>query len=166
MYFLSTFSTDAAGKLNVLGHNGDTLGMDGTQVGVFEKTNQVSLSGFLKSHDSAGLETQVSLEILSNLTNQTLEGQFADQKFSGLLVTADLTKSHCTGTITMGLLDSSGCGSRFTGSLGGQLFPGGLASGRLAGGLFGTSHVVLLVVQEGMIIQAVMHPAFILALLF
>ena len=70
-------------------------------------------------YGGAGLETQVSLEILSDLTDQTLEGQLADQKFGGLLVTTDLTKSHGTGTVTMGLLDSSGGGSRLTGSLGG-----------------------------------------------
>jgi histone H3 len=49
---LSTLSTDAASKLDVLGHDGDTLGMDGAQVGVLKETNQVSLRGFLESHDS------------------------------------------------------------------------------------------------------------------
>merc|ERR1739838_433010 len=132
-----------AGKLDVLGHDGDTLGVDGAQVGVFEETNQVSLRCFLESHDSGGLETQVSLEVLSDLTDQPLEGQFADQKLSGLLVTTDLTESDGTGTITMGFLDSSGSGGRFTGSLGGQLFPGGLASGGFTGGLLGTGHVAL-----------------------
>ena len=107
MGFLGTFTTDTSGQLDILGHDGDTLGMDSAQVGIFEKTNQVSFRSFLESHDSAALETQVSLEILSNLTDQTLEGQFADQKLSGLLVTTDFTKSHSTGTVTMGLLDTS-----------------------------------------------------------
>ena len=79
---LSTFSTDAAGKLDVLGHDGDTLGMDGTQVGVLKETNQVSLRGLLESHDSRGLETEVSLEVLGNLTDKALEGQLADEKLS------------------------------------------------------------------------------------
>ena len=35
--FLFTLTTDAAGKLDVLGHDGDTLGVDGTQVGVLEE---------------------------------------------------------------------------------------------------------------------------------
>ena len=34
---------DTTGQLDVLGHDCDTLGMDGTQVGVFKETNQVSL---------------------------------------------------------------------------------------------------------------------------
>ena len=40
--FLSTFTTDTAGKLDILGHDGDTLGVDGAQVGIFEETDQVS----------------------------------------------------------------------------------------------------------------------------
>ena len=59
---LCSLSADSAGQLNVLGHDGDTLGMDGAQVGVFKETNEVSLASFLKSHDSRALETQIGLE--------------------------------------------------------------------------------------------------------
>ena len=44
---LSSLSTDAAGQLDVLGHDSDTLGVDGAQVGVLEQTDQVGLAGFL-----------------------------------------------------------------------------------------------------------------------
>jgi histone H3 len=137
---LSTFSTDAASELDVLGHDGDTLGVDGAQVGVLKETNQVSLRGLLESHDSGRLEAEVSLEVLSNFTDKTLEGQLADEELGGLLVTTDLTESNGTGTITMGLLDSSGSRGRLASSLGGELLPGGLASGGLASGLLGTGH--------------------------
>lgn len=36
---LSTFATDSASQLYVLWHDGDTLSVDGTQVGVLEETN-------------------------------------------------------------------------------------------------------------------------------
>ena len=36
---LGTLSTDAAGELDVLGHDGDALGVDGSEVGVLEETN-------------------------------------------------------------------------------------------------------------------------------
>ena len=114
--------------------------MDGTQVGVLKQTNKVSLTSLLKGHDGRRLETQVSLEVLSDLTDKTLEGQLADQKFGGLLVTTDLTESDGTGAIPMGFLDSTGGGGALTGSLGGQLFTGSLSSGRLTGGLLGTGH--------------------------
>ena len=138
---LSTFTTDAAGELNVLGHDGDTLGMDGTQVGVLKESNEVSLRGFLEGHDSRGLEAEVSLEILGDLTDETLEGEFPDEELGALLVTADLTESHSTGPVAMGLLDTSSSRSRLASSLGGQLLTWGLASGGLTSGLLGTRHL-------------------------
>ena len=48
---LSPLTTDAASKLNVLGHDRHTLGVDGTKVGVLEQSNEVSLTGLLESHD-------------------------------------------------------------------------------------------------------------------
>ena len=137
---LSSLSTDAAGQLDVLGHDGDTLGVDGAQVGVLEQTDQVGLAGLLESHDGGALEPQVSLEVLGDLSHQTLEGQLADEELSGLLVSPDLTESHSSGPVSVGLLDSSGGGGRLPGSLGGQLLPGSLSSGGLTGGLLGTSH--------------------------
>ena len=75
---LCTLSSDSAGQLNVLGHDGDALGVDGAQVGVFKQTNKVSLACFLKSHHSRALETQIGLEVLSDFSHKTLEGQLAD----------------------------------------------------------------------------------------
>ena len=75
---LCTLSADSAGQLNVLGHDGDALGVDGAQVGVFKQTNKVSLACFLKSHHSRALETQIGLEVLSDLSHKTLKGQLAD----------------------------------------------------------------------------------------
>ena len=138
--FLSTFTTDSAGQLDVLGHDGDTLGMDGTQVGVFKQTNQVSFTGLLQSHNSRALESQVGLEVLCDFSHQTLEWQLADEKFSALLVPTDLTESHSSRPVTMGLLNSSSGWGTLTSSLGGQLFPGGLSSSGFTGCLLGTSH--------------------------
>ena len=137
---LGTLSTDAAGKLDVLGHDGDTLGVDGAQVGVLKETNQVGLRGLLEGHDSRGLEAEVSLEVLSDFSDKALEGQLADEKLSGLLVTTDLTESNGTRAVTVGLLDTSGGGGRLASGLGGQLLPGGLATSGLASGLLGTGH--------------------------
>ena len=115
---LSTFSTDATSQLDVLWHDGHTLGVDGAQVGVLEETDQVSLAGLLQSHDGRRLEAKVSLEVLGNLTNKTLEWQLADEKLSGLLVAADFTESHCSWTVTVGLLDTSSSWGALASSLG------------------------------------------------
>ena len=61
---LGALATDAAGELNVLGHDGDALGVDGAAVGVLEEADQVRLGGLLQGEDGRGLETQVRLEVL------------------------------------------------------------------------------------------------------
>ena len=104
---LSPLATDAASQLDVLGHDSDPLGMDSCQVGVLEQTHQVGLSSLLESQHSRGLEPQVGLEVLGNLTHQPLEGQLADKQLSRLLVLPDLTQSH--GTRAVPVLLNSHC---------------------------------------------------------
>ena len=138
---LGALSADTAGQLDVLGHDGDTLGVDGAQVGVLEETHQVSLAGLLQSHDGGALEAQVGLEVLGDLADQTLEGQLADQQLGALLVTTDLTESDGSGPVSVGLLDASGGGGGLASGLGGQLLARSLSSGRLASGLLRTGHL-------------------------
>ena len=114
---LSTLTTDTAGKLDVLGHDGDPLGVDSAQVGVLEQTDEVSLAGLLESHDSRGLEPEVSLEILSNFSDESLEGQLSDEKLGRFLVTSDLSKSNGSWSVSVRLLDASGGWSRLASSL-------------------------------------------------
>ena len=137
---LSALATDAAGQLDVLGHDGDTLGVDGAQVGVLEETDQVGFAGLLKSHDGGALEAELGLEVLSDLTDQALEGQLADEKLGALLVATDLTESDGTGPVTVRLLHSAGGWGGLASCLGGQLLTGSLSSGRFASGLLGTGH--------------------------
>ena len=77
---LGSFTTDAAGELDVLWHDSHTLGVDGTKVGVFEKTDKVSFAGFLESHDGGALETEIGLEVLGDLTDKTLEGKLPQEE--------------------------------------------------------------------------------------
>ena len=118
---LSTLTTDTTSKLDILGHDSHTLGVDGTQVGVLEQSNKVSFGSFLERQNSGGLETEIGLEVLSNLTNKTLEGGLADKEIGRLLVLADLTKSNSSRAITVGLLYTSGSRCGLTGSLSKQI---------------------------------------------
>lgn len=70
--------------------------MDGAQVGVLEEGDEVSLDGLLESADGGALEAEVALEVLGDLTDETLEWELADQKLGGLLVATDLTESDGT----------------------------------------------------------------------
>ena len=119
--------------------------MDGAEVGVLEEGDQVSLRGLLESADGVRLEAEVGLVVLGNLTHEALERELADQELGRLLVATDLTESDRTRSEAMGLLDTSGRGTRRGGGrlargLGGDLLARGLATGRLAGGLLGTGH--------------------------
>ena len=76
--------------------NGDTLGVDGAQVGVLKEGDEVSLNGLLQSTNGGRLEAEVGLEVLSNLTNQALEGQLSDQELGGLLIATDFSESDGT----------------------------------------------------------------------
>ena len=141
--FLGTFATDTAGKLDVFGHDGDALGVDGAQVGVLKETDQVGLASLLKSSYGGTLEAQIRLEILGDFTDETLERQLADQQLGALLVTTDLTESHCAGLVTMGLLHATGGWGALAGGLGGQLLPRSLSSGRFTCCLLGTGHLCM-----------------------
>jgi hypothetical protein len=120
--------------------DGHSLGVDGSQVGVFEEGDQVGFRGLLQSHDGRRLESEVSLEVLGDFSNKSLEGQLSDQELSRLLVSSDFSKSDGTRAVTVGLLDSSSRWGRLSGSLGGKLLTGSLSSGGLSGGLLGSSH--------------------------
>ena len=88
---LGALSANTASKLYVLRHDGDSFGVDGAQVGVFEKPHQISLACFLEGHDSRALEPQLSLEILGNFSHKSLERKLADEKFSALLIAANFS---------------------------------------------------------------------------
>ena len=77
--YLGSLAANASSELNILGHDGNTLGVNGGQVGIFEKTNKVCLSSLLEGKNSARLESEISLEVLSDLSDETLEWELSDQ---------------------------------------------------------------------------------------
>jgi len=126
---LRALTTETTSELDVLGLNGDTLGVDGAQVGVLEEGDEVSLNGFLESTNGGALEAEIGLEVLSNLTDETLEWELSDEKLGGLLVATNLTESDGTRLIAMWLLDTTGRWVGLAGGLGGESLAGSLATG-------------------------------------
>ena len=43
-----SISSDSLGELKISGHDGDSLGVDGAQVGILEEGDEVGLGSFLK----------------------------------------------------------------------------------------------------------------------
>ena len=138
---LGSFSADSASQLDVFGHDGNTLGMNGAQVGIFKQTNKVGLAGFLKCHDCGTLEAEIGLEVLSDFSDKSLERKLADQQLSGFLVPTDLTKCDCTRSVTMRLLHSTSGWRALASCFGGKLFTGSFSSGGFTGCLLGTGHI-------------------------
>ena len=139
-HFLGAFPTDSAGQLDVLGHDGDALGVDGAEVGILEETDQIRLGRLLQRADGGRLEPEIRLEVLGDLADEPLEGQLADQQLGGLLVAPDLAQGDRAGTVAMGLLDAAGGRRALPRRLGRQLLARRLASRRFTGGLLRTGH--------------------------
>ena len=53
---LSSLTPYPPGQLDILGHDGDPLGVDGAEVGVLEEADQVGLAGLLQGSNSCRLE--------------------------------------------------------------------------------------------------------------
>ena len=141
---LESLSSDSSGELKILAHDSNSLGVDGAQVGVFEKADEIGFSGLLKSEDGGGLESELSSKLVGNLSNESLEGELSDEKIGGLLVLSDFSKGDGSWSVSVGLLNSSGGGSTLSGGLGSELLSGGLSSGGLSGGLFSSGHLKML----------------------
>ena len=129
---LRTLTAEAAGELDVLALDGDTLGVNGAEVGVLEEGDEVGLDGLLEGADGRALEAEVALEVLGDLTDETLEGELADEELGGLLVATDLTQSDGTWLVPVWLLDTAGGWCGFASCFGCELLTRGLASGGLA----------------------------------
>jgi histone H3 len=140
--FLSAFASDSSRQLDILRHDGDSLGVDRAQVGVFEQANQVRFGRFLQRQDRGGLESQVSLEILGDFSDQTLERQLSDEQFRGLLVLSDFSQRDGTRAVSVRLLDATSRRRGFARGLSRELLSRGFATGGFTSSLFGTSHCV------------------------
>jgi len=139
---LSPLASDSASELNILRHNGNSLSMNSTKIGIFKQTNKISFSCFLKSRNSATLESEICFEILSDFSNQSLERKLPYEKLCALLILSDFTKSNGSWTESVWLLHSSCRRSWFPSGFGGELFPWCFSSGGFSCCLFGTCHFV------------------------
>ena len=71
-----------------------TFSMGSKLVDVFMKLNKMGLAHPLQSTHSCTLEVQMCLEVLSNFSYQTLEGNLMNHKFSGFPITSSFMECH------------------------------------------------------------------------
>ena len=137
-----SLTSDSSGELHVLGHDGDSSGVDGAQVGVLEEANHVGLGGLLKGKDGGRLESQVVLEVVGDLSHESLERKLSNEELGGLLESSDLSQGDGAGSESVGSLDSSGDGGLALGVLGSDVLSGLLGAGVLSSGVLGSGHLV------------------------
>ena len=92
----------------------------------------------MESHDGGRLESEISLEVLGDLTDEALERSFLEKKVRGLLLATDLTHGDSSRAELVGLLHTRR--SSLAGGFGSQLLAGSLASSGFAGGLLSACH--------------------------
>ena len=78
MIHLATLATEAARKSEILGLDGNTLSVDGGQVGVLEERDEIRLSGLLQRHDRAGLEAEIRLHTQPRSATHSPQGEHHD----------------------------------------------------------------------------------------
>ena len=76
---------------------------------VWDDESEVSIN---MSWTASGTGRAPHLEVLGDFTDETLEGELADEQLGGLLVAPDFTERDGSGPETMRLLDTSGGGLR------------------------------------------------------
>jgi len=137
---LCAFAADSASELHIFRHDGHSLGVDGAEVGVLKESDHVSFSSLLESEYCAALESQVSLVLLSDISDESLERQLADEKFSGLLVLSDFSESDSSWSESVGLLDATDSWCSLSSGLASDVLSGSLGSGILSRSLLSSCH--------------------------
>ena len=133
-----SLTSDSSGELHILWHDGDSLGVDGTEVGVLEESNHVGLGGLLEGEHGGGLESQVGLEIGGDFSHESLERKLSNEELGGFLILSDHSEGDGSWSESMGLLDSG----HWDGGLGGldNHLSWGLGAGSFSSGLLGSCH--------------------------
>ncbi|KAL1786570.1 hypothetical protein HispidOSU_021764, partial [Sigmodon hispidus] len=111
-----------------------------THVGILKKANQIGLTCLLQSTNDCTLEVQICFEVPSNFSNQPLEEELANQKFSEFLIASDFTECHRTRPVTRRLLHPSSRGRTLASGFYSQLFPGCFTICGFVGSLLCKSH--------------------------
>ena len=81
--------------------------MNGAQVGIFEETSQIALSGFLKCKEGLRLESELSIDTVTDCSDKSLEWSLSEHEGNSLLVSLYFSEGNSSGSESSGFLDSS-----------------------------------------------------------
>ena len=140
MFPSGSLSSDSSGELHVLWHDGNSLGVDGAQVGVLEKTNHVGLGSLLEGKDGRGLESEVRLEVRGDFSNESLEWEFSNEELSRFLESSDFSEGNSSWSESVGSLDTSWSWSFTLGLLVSNVLSWLFSTGHFSSGMLGSCH--------------------------
>ena len=87
-------TSDPSRQLHVLGHDGDALAMDGTEVAVLEQADEMCLRGLLQGQNGSALPTvRLPGHVGLDLADESSEREAADQQIGRVLIGSDLLQS-------------------------------------------------------------------------
>lgn len=90
-------ASDAPGQVHVLLLHSHAFGVDGAQVRVLEKADNVGLRGLLERVESLRLESELVVHVHSDTSDQSLEASSGQEHIGALLVALDLPESDGAG---------------------------------------------------------------------
>ena len=99
---------DAHGEIEVLGLEGDPLGVDGTEHGVFEEACNVGFGDPLDGVDGMAFEASGGELELAAFTDEAGEGPLAHERGGAFLVLFDLAEGDGARTVAVLGLDAAG----------------------------------------------------------
>ena len=102
---------DSPGEVQVLLHDGDAVRVDGAEVGVFEQTGEVALSGILEGQKGRGLEAELGVNAVTDCADKSLERSLGEHELHRFLIALYLPNSDCAGSKPALLLDTTLSGS-------------------------------------------------------
>ena len=93
---IDDIATDPAGKLNVLAHHSDPLGMNGNEVSVLKQTNDENLGRLMECTDGLVCDPVIRCGVreLNHLMDHATHGGTGDDAVGGLLILADLLQGQ------------------------------------------------------------------------
>ena len=71
---------DPSGEEQVAALEGHALGVESAEVGILKNACEVSLGGLLKGDECLGLEAEIVVEAVADLTDDPLEGRSWDEE--------------------------------------------------------------------------------------
>jgi len=111
---------ESSGELDVSAHDGNSLAVNSTKIGVLEESNKVCLGSFLKGKNGGRLPSEFTVVIIANFPDESLERKFSQKELSGFLVPSNLSEGDRTGSEPMGPLNPTPPGMSLPCSLPGK----------------------------------------------